>query len=85
MPRTKLDAVAIECGERGITRQLRQRGLQALLVGRDGRGYPTEEWRASSTFRSGEQTNLLLADKRTRDYDTAGPLRRRLLEWLAWA
>jgi hypothetical protein len=85
MPRTKLDAVAIECGERGITRQLRERGLQALVVGRDGRSYPPDQWRASSTFRSGGQANLLLADKRTRHYDTAGPLTRRTLEWLAWA
>jgi hypothetical protein len=83
-PRTKLDAVAIECGERGITRQVRQLGLQALVVGRDGRGYEPERWRESATFRSGNQANLLLADKRTRHYDTAGPLIRHALEWLAW-
>jgi hypothetical protein len=82
--RTKLDAVALECGERGITRQLLRRGLQALVVGRDGRGYPPQQWRASSTFRSGEQANLMLADKRTRHYDGAARPTRRMLEWLAW-
>lgn len=82
--RTKLEAVAMECGERGITRQVLQRGLQALVVGRDGQGYGPERWRESATFRSGGQSNLLLADKRTRHYDAAGPLTRRALQWLAW-
>ena len=83
-PRTRLDAVAIECGEHGITRQVLKRGLQALVVGRDGRGYEPERWRESRTFRSGNQANLLLADKRTRHYEAAGPLMRRALEWLSW-
>lgn len=84
MPRAKLEAVAIECGDRGITSQVRERDLEALLVGRDGLGYPPESWRESATFRSGQQANLLLADKRTRHYDEAGPLTTHLLEWLAW-
>jgi hypothetical protein len=84
LPRAKLEAVAIECGELGITRQLLGRGLQALVVGRDGRGYPPPTWRQSATFRSGRQSNLLLADKRTRHYESANPLARRMLEWLAW-
>ena len=83
-PRRRLDAVAIECGQHGLTSQVRQRGLQALVVGRDGRGYEPERWRESRTFRSGNQANLLLADKRTRHYDTARPLTRRALEWFAW-
>ncbi|HEX3391936.1 MAG TPA: hypothetical protein VHS55_05195 [Solirubrobacteraceae bacterium] len=81
---TKLEAVALEAGSRGLTRQVQARGLQTLVVGRDGIGYPPERWRQSATFRSGEQTNLLVSDNRTRHYQQAGPLTRRGLAWLAW-
>lgn len=81
---TKLEAVALEGGSRSLTRQVRERGLEALVVGRDGIGYPPERWRQSATFRSGGQANLLLADNRTRHYQEAGPLTRRGLAWLAW-
>lgn len=81
---TKLEAVALEAGNRSLTRQVRERGLQTLVVGRDGVGYPPERWRESATFRSGGQRNLLLADNRTRHYQEAGALTRRWLAWLAW-
>jgi hypothetical protein len=81
---TKLEAVALEGGSRSLTRQVLERGLQALVVGRDGVAYPPESWRQSATFRSGGQANLLLADNRTRHYEDAGPLTRRGLAWLAW-
>lgn len=81
---TKLEAVALEGGSRSLTRQVQERGLQALVVGRDGVAYPPERWRQSNTFRVGEQANLLLADNRTRHYQEAGSLVRRGLAWLAW-
>jgi hypothetical protein len=81
---TKLQAVALEAGSRSFTRQAHERGLQTLVVGRDGIGYPPERWPESATFRNGDQANLLLADKRTRHYQEAGPLKRRGLAWLAW-
>jgi len=81
---TKLEAVALEAGSHSLTRQVSERGLQTLVVGRDGVGYPPERWRESATFRSGNQTNLLLADNRTRHYQEAGALTRRGLAWLAW-
>lgn len=81
---SKLGAVALEGGTRSLTSQVRERGLRALVVGRDGFAYPPERWRQSATFRSGGQANLLLADNRTRHYRDAGPLARRGLAWLAW-
>jgi hypothetical protein len=81
---TKLEAVALEGGSWSLTRQVRERGLKTLVVGRDGVGYPPDRWRQSVTFRSGEQENLLLADNRTRHYQDAGFLTRRGLAWLAW-
>ncbi|MEX2107855.1 MAG: hypothetical protein WD827_03080 [Solirubrobacterales bacterium] len=80
---TKLESVALEGGTRSLTRQVRERGLETLVVGRDG-AYPTDRWRQSATFRSGGQSNLLLADNRTRHYQNAGPLTRAGLAWLAW-
>jgi hypothetical protein len=79
----RTETVMLEGGRHSLTRQVRGRGLQALVVGRDG-VYPPERWRESATFRSGEQANLLLADNRTRHYQEAGPLVRRGLAWLAW-
>ncbi len=79
----KLQTVALEGGSRSLTRQVRERGLEAMVVGRDG-AYPPQSWRRSRTFRVGEQENLLLSDNRTRHYQEAGRLTRAGLAWLAW-
>jgi hypothetical protein len=81
---TKRATWALESGTGGVTRQIEARGLAALVVGRDGQGYPRERWRESRTFRSDEQQNLLVADNRTRQYAEAGPPLRRKLSRLAW-
>jgi len=80
---TREQTVMLEGGSRSLTRQVRERGLETLVVGRDG-AYPPDRWRGSDTFRSGEQANLLLADNRTRHYQEGGGLVRRGLAWLAW-
>lgn len=77
------ETVMLEGGRRSLTRQVRERGLETLVVGRDG-SYPPDRWRESATFRSGEQSNLLLADNRTRHYQEGGWLTRHFLAWLAW-
>lgn len=79
----KLAAVALEGGSSSLTRQVQERGLQALVVGRDC-AYPPERWREARTFRSGEQENLLVSDNRTRHYQEGGRLTRAGLTWLAW-
>ena len=80
---SRAETVMLEGGKRSLTRQVRDRGLETLVVGRNGT-FPPDRWRESATFRSGEQANLLLADNRTRHYQEAGPLVRRSLAWLAW-
>lgn len=82
--RKKAAAWQLENGPRSITRQVWQRGLEALVIGRDGEAYPQERWYESRTFRSGEQENLLVADNRTREYQEADPATRRWLTELAW-
>ncbi|MGN6588219.1 MAG: hypothetical protein ACTHKT_12245 [Solirubrobacterales bacterium] len=80
---TREQTVMLEGGRHSLTRQVRKRGLETLVVSRDG-AYPPDRWRESATFRSGEQANLLLADNRTRHYQEGGTLIRRGLAWLAW-
>jgi hypothetical protein len=83
-PASKASAWALESGRRSISRQVWDRGLEVLVVGRDGVAYPPERWRESATLRSDGQRNLLIADNRTRQYEQAGPRRRRALEVMAW-
>jgi hypothetical protein len=81
---TRLESVRLEGGSGSLTRQVRERGLETLVVGRDGIGYPPERWMQSATFRSGDQENLLIGDNRTRHYQEGGRLTRYGLAWLAW-
>jgi hypothetical protein len=83
-PRSKAHAWALESGKRSISRQVWERGLEVLVVGRDGVAYPSERWCESATFRSGDQANLLIADNRTRQYEDAEPGFRRRLERMSW-
>jgi hypothetical protein len=80
----KHSAYLLESGRDGITRQVQERGLRSVVVGRDGRPYETADWPGSSTFRSGEQANLLVADNRTRDWQRAPVRLRRRLTRDAW-
>jgi hypothetical protein len=66
---TKWDADSLENGPRSITRQVFERGLMALVVGRDGRGYAPTWWPHSQTFRQGLQHNLLVHDSVTRTFE----------------
>jgi hypothetical protein len=77
-------AWAFESGRKSLTAQVRALGLEAIVIGRDGEGYALDRWHESATFRSGGQRNLLIADKRSRDYDDADEQRRAFLAKLAW-
>lgn len=82
--RSKADALRFESGRDGLTRQVLGRGLDALVVGADGRAYGVGDWYESRTFRSGDQENLLIADNRTEQYANADPTTRRVLAEYAW-
>ena len=66
---SKWAAYTAESGPRSITQQVFERGLQVLIVGRNGRGYPPAWWPHSQTFRQGSQANLLVHDNVTRVYE----------------
>ncbi|MGB2953028.1 MAG: hypothetical protein WBB74_06520 [Gaiellaceae bacterium] len=82
--REKAAAWQFETGRQSMTRQVWRRGLEALVVARDGEAYPEERWYESRTFRSGDQENVLVADNRTREYAEADEATRRWLAELAW-
>lgn len=65
----KKDAFLAESGEASISQQIFAKGLAGKIVGRDGRGYGTQWWPISQTFRQGTQGNLLVSDNVTRIYE----------------
>ena len=84
LQRSKLEALVLESGKRSISRQVWERGLDVRVVGRDGVAYPSERWRESATFRSGDQHNLLISDNRTLQYEEADAAFKNTLERMAW-
>lgn len=66
---TKLDAYKFESGPESLTRKVLDAGKKVFVVGRNGRGYSPAYWRVSDTFRQGVQTNLLIGDNQTRNFD----------------
>jgi hypothetical protein len=80
----KHEAWALESGKAGLTAQVLDQGLRALVVGRDGEAYEPERWPESATFRSGGQANLLVSDNRTRQWEEADAAERERLSRLTW-
>jgi hypothetical protein len=81
---SKNDTYQFESERGSMTRQLMAQGLRPLVMDRMGNVYDIAEWKASLTFRSGEQINLIVADNRTREYDSARGEFRQILENQAW-
>jgi hypothetical protein len=69
MMRSKLNAWLFESGRNSMTRQVLERGLDVLVVGRDGSAYRPGEWPQSKTFWQSKQENLLIHDNRTTAYE----------------
>jgi hypothetical protein len=80
----KSDTYKFESGRRSMTKQLLMKNLKSLVVDRGGNVYGASEWKLSSTFRTDEQENLIIADNRTTDYAQASPKHREYLEKLTW-
>jgi hypothetical protein len=82
--RRKIDAYRFESGINGLTKQVLNMGLRALVVGRDGVGYEKEEWHLSDTFMQGEQSNLLVADNQTTYYQNGDAVIRWKASSASW-
>jgi hypothetical protein len=81
---TKTQAHRFESGRNGFTRQLFDKKLEPVVVGRDGKGYFRDDWPSSLTFRIGDQSNLLVADNKTHQYVLADSFLRNHLSRLTW-
>jgi hypothetical protein len=82
--RNKNDAFLAESGPEGLTRRIFDMGLSAVVVGRNGRGYPPSWWPMSQTFRQGLQSNLLVHDKVTRTFETTPWSQKKEMSMRTW-
>lgn len=82
--RSKIDAYKFESGKSSMTRQILGMNLKALIIGRNGEAYEPPRWQSSNTFRSGNQSNLLVADNRTDQFMSADPATQKMLSDYAW-
>jgi hypothetical protein len=82
--RSKEDSYSFESGADGLTARLRRAGLSALLIGRDGQAFDVADWPRSTTYRLGDQANLLLHDNQSRGFEALGVGSRHTLARLAW-
>ena len=80
----KMKTFRFESGREGLTRRVQAEGLEVLVVGRDGRGFPPRAWPVSGTFRQGRQENLLVADNQTREHDQSVWLEKRAHAYRSW-
>lgn len=81
---TKAANYRFEAGRRGLSEQLRERGLGLLTVGRDGESLPADSWPEGELYWQGRQRNLLAADNQTRAYERASQAEREALARYAW-
>jgi hypothetical protein len=81
----KGDLYKFESGRQSMTKQVLSQGLKPLVVDRTGKVYNASEWKSSSTFWIGRQSNLVAGDNRTRSYAQGDEALRTWLEDNAWA
>ncbi|MHB1955241.1 MAG: hypothetical protein ACYCOU_16025 [Sulfobacillus sp.] len=81
---SKLNAFELESGLAGLTARTIARGLEALIVDKEGRGWSVPDWPRSRTFRSGRQENLLISDNHTEAYNKANAKDKAGLRWASW-
>jgi hypothetical protein len=80
----RVDTYVLESGRRSLTRQVQRLGLRVLVVDRDASVYGPEEWDRSRTYRQGDQEGLLVADRRTVEYERGTRSQRRLMASFCW-
>ncbi len=82
--RNKMRTWQLESGRGSITEQIVSGGLEAVVVGRDGRCYRPSEWADSDILWQAEQGDLLVADNQTERYRLGDLDLRILLSKTAW-
>lgn len=84
IPRSKEDALTLECGVSSLTNYVISKGLDVRVIGADGRSFSSRDWVLSKTFRTPGQPNLLIHDNRTRLYERCDRRLKRAIERATW-
>ena len=84
IPNSKYGAYILESGRRGLSRYIVELGYGMRVVGADGVSYEHPQWQKSCTFRSGSQSNLLIADRQTDMYESSDSKARLIVEKVTW-
>jgi hypothetical protein len=74
----------MEHGRDNISKRIEALGLKLLVVDKTGGVWEPSDWEQSNTFRSGQQENLLIADKQTIIYEEASSEERVQLCQTTW-
>lgn len=82
--RSKRATYDLESGRASLTRQIRARGLDPVVVDRHGTARRPSEWPSGAVFWQEDQHDLLVADNQTRSYAAATATQRRVLSAYAW-
>lgn len=82
--KNKSDAYRFESGKNSLSKQILRMGLQVKVVGKNGQLFDINDWTVSHTFWQGNQSNLLISDNQTRNYDTLSIEEKKTLEQYAW-
>jgi glycosyltransferase involved in cell wall biosynthesis len=73
-----------ESGKKGLSASVLRSGRRLICVGADGRAYDVSEWATSGCFRSGDQSNLLIADNQTTMWKKYSELERKTHLAMTW-
>jgi len=82
--KNKDDARHMESGHKGFTQQIIGLGKKPYVVDRSGKCWTMENWPESMTFRSGNQSGLIISDNRTKAYEEGDSWTKEYLFDLAW-
>jgi hypothetical protein len=81
---TKLRSFCFEHGNNSMTNQILRKGLDVLIVDKNGKSYSIDNWKKSNTFWNGEQENLIVQDNQTLYYTNGTELYKATLRFKAW-
>lgn len=81
---SKNDSYLFESGAEGLTRQIRNKKLRAVIVNSCGDMFDVEEWPQSQTFRLGQQQGLLIHDNQTRNFKGLNSAEKDVLAYMTW-
>jgi hypothetical protein len=77
-------ALMFENGQKSMTRQILEKGGRVVVVNGDGEAFDIHRCHEANAFRSLGPQNLLVADNRTREYETADEETKAKLRRFAW-